>query len=150
QAGDRHETAHALGDLVEAWAVAVRTALAEARDAGIDDLRVDAGELAIVDAEPPLHVGAKVLHHDVGLLHHALERRQPFPALQVERHAALVAVQVVEVRPLARPTETFTGLGVRRHLDLDDVGAPVGELAHAGGTGAHAGEIEDREPGQSL
>jgi hypothetical protein len=41
QPGDRHEPAHALGDLVEAGPVAIGAALAEARDAGIDQARVD-------------------------------------------------------------------------------------------------------------
>ena len=40
-AGDRHEAAHALRDLVEARPVAVGAVLAEARDAGEDDARVD-------------------------------------------------------------------------------------------------------------
>ena len=40
-AGHRHQPAHALDDLIDAGAVAVRAVLAEARDAGDDDARVD-------------------------------------------------------------------------------------------------------------
>ena len=36
QAGDRHQPAHALRDLVEARPLAIRPVLAEARDAGVD------------------------------------------------------------------------------------------------------------------
>ena len=52
QAGDRHQPAHALRDLVEAGAVAIRPALPEARDAGIDEARVERLQRLVVDAEP--------------------------------------------------------------------------------------------------
>ena len=42
QAGDRHQPAHALRDLIEAGPVGVRPLLAEAGDAGIDEPRIDA------------------------------------------------------------------------------------------------------------
>src|SRR6185437_15476823 len=35
-------------------------------------------------------------------------------------------------------------------VDLDDIGAPVGELAHAGRPGADAGKVEHGETGQGL
>src|SRR5215510_4974506 len=139
QPGDRHQAAHALGDLVEARAIAIGAGLAETRDAGIDQLRVDPGEPWIVDAEPLLHVGAEILHHHVGLLHHALERREALGGLDVERHAALVAMQIVEVGPVARPAERLAARRIRRQLDLDDVRAPIGELAHTGGAGPDPG-----------
>src|SRR5262245_65966079 len=41
QAGDRHQPAHALRDLVEARPVGVRTSLPVAGDAGIDELGID-------------------------------------------------------------------------------------------------------------
>ena len=143
QAGDRHQPAHALRDLVEAGPVGVGAGLAEAGNAGIDEARIDLGERLVVDPEPLLHVGAEILHHDIGLLHHALEGGEPFGRLQVERHAALVAMQVLEVGALARPAHRLFQSG--RRLDLDDIGAPVGELAHAGRSRAHAGQIEHRE-----
>ena len=37
RAGDRHQPAHALRDLIEARALAIGTVLAEAGDAAIDD-----------------------------------------------------------------------------------------------------------------
>src|SRR6266566_4293523 len=84
QAGDRQQPAHALRDLVEAWPVGVGTGLSEAGNAGIDELRIDLAELRIVDAEPPLHVRAKIFDHHVGLFHHALERGQGFGCLEIE------------------------------------------------------------------
>ena len=69
---------------------------------------------------------------------------------QIERHAALVAMQVLEVGAVARAARTLALLQMRRRLDLDDVGAPVGELAHAGRPRAHAREIENGEAGKGL
>ena len=140
QAGDRHQPAHALRDLVEAGPVGIRPILAETGNAGVNDARIDLGEGLVVDAEPLLHVGPEILHHDVGFLDHALEGGQPRGRFQVQRHAALVAMQILKVAALARPAHRF--FDARRRLDLDDVGAPVGELAHAGRSRPHAGEIE--------
>ena len=150
QAGDRHQPAHALRDLVEARTVLVGPVLAEAGDAAVDDLRIDLLHVLVVDLQPPLHVGPEVLDDHVGLLDHLQERGAAFLRLQVERHAALVAVQVLEVAALARAAHAFAALLVRRHLDLDDVGAPVGELAHAGRARAHAGQVEHREARKGL
>ena len=52
-------------------------------------------------------------------------------------------------RPV-RILSTFAALLVRRHLDLDDIGAPIGELSHAGGAGPDPGEVEDGEARKRL
>src|SRR5208337_5444856 len=51
QAGDRHQPAHALRNLVDARAVAIGSVLAEAGDAGEDDALVDLAQFVVVDAE---------------------------------------------------------------------------------------------------
>src|SRR5262249_54926847 len=51
-------------------------------------------------------------------------------------------MQVLEVGTLARPAQALALAHVVGHLDLDAIRAPVGELAHAGGTRAYAREIE--------
>jgi hypothetical protein len=114
QAGDRHQSAHALRDLVEARSAGVGTALAESGNAGIDELGVDLAQLRIVDAEPAFHVGTEILDHHVGFLHHALERRQGCGRLEIERDAALVAVQILKVGPFARAAERIAGAGLGR------------------------------------
>ena len=68
QAGDRHQPAHALRDLVEARALGVGAVLAEAGDAGETMRGLTALSCVVVDAEPVLDVGAVVLDHDVGAL----------------------------------------------------------------------------------
>ena len=105
QAGDRHQPPHALRDLVEARPVGVGAGLPEAGNARIDELRIDLAQLRIVDPEPPLHIGTKILDYDVSFLHHALERRQGFGRLEVERHAALVAMQILKIGSFARTTK---------------------------------------------
>ena len=149
QAGDRHQPAHALRDLVEARPVAIGTVLAEAGDAGIDDALVDLFQQLVIDAETFLHVGTEILHHHVGLLHQAIEHLARRLVFQIERDRALVAMQILEIRAAPRAAH---GLGALffRCVDLDDIGAPVRQLPHGGGTGAHAGEIENRKAGKSL
>ena len=58
---DGHQAGQALGDLVETGPVAVRAGLAEARDAAVDQARIDLRERLVVDSQPMLHVRAVVL-----------------------------------------------------------------------------------------
>ncbi len=69
-----------------------------------------------------------------------------FLLLEVQGHAAFVAVQVEEIRlhPLdVLPLDARIGLG--RGLDLDDIGPPIRQHAHAGRPGAGAGQVQDHE-----
>ena len=87
---------------------------------------------------------------DGGRVKRRNERRPALGALEVERDAALVAVHraierrhgsgtVAEVaRVVARP----------RVLDLDDVGAEVGEVERADRPGQQAREVEDAHAGK--
>ena len=124
--------------------------LAEPGDAAIDDARIDLAQALIVDAELGLDVGAEVLDHDVGLRGEALEHLEALRVLQVERHRALVAVQILEVRAMARAARLLAGRVLQQRIDLDDIGAPVGELPHAGRPRTDAGEVEHGEAGKGL
>ena len=140
-AGDGHEAAHALGDLVDAGPVAVRPALPEAGDAAVDEARVDGAQALVVDAQPPLDVRPVVLHHDVGVLGQPLEDGHALRIAEVQRQRLLAAVQVLEVEPVAVAAHAVA-VAPAGHLDLDGARAPVHELAHAGGAGAGPGEVE--------
>ena len=148
RAGDRHQPAHALRDLIEAGALVIGAILAEAGDAAIDDARIDLAHALVIDAELGLHVGAEILDDDIGLLRQAPEHLEALWILQVERHRALVAVQVLEVGTVARAARLLAAGVLHQGVDLDDIGAPVRELPHAGRPGTDAGEIEHGEPGQ--
>jgi len=52
----------------------------------------------------------------------------------------------VEVLKIGAVAAAAGGVGVlARSLDLDDVGAPIGELAHRGRAGAMGGQVDDPE-----
>src|SRR5438552_5006030 len=143
-AGDRHQAPHALRDLVDSRTIAIGAALSEAGDAAVDQARVDRADAFVVDAEPLLHVGAVVLHDDVGVLRELLEDLHGLGIAQVQRHAPLVAVQILEVEPVPIAAHAVSRPPARPP-DLDGVGAPVDQLAHARRAGARPREIEDVE-----
>jgi hypothetical protein len=138
QAGDGHEPTHPLRDLVVARPVAIGPALSEARDAAVDQAGVVLAESLVVDPEAPLHVGAEVLHDDVGLGDEPLENVDALRRLEVERDRPLVPVEVLTVE--AAPGKV--ALLVLTGGDLYHLRAHVGELTHARGTRARAGEID--------
>src|SRR3989454_178043 len=137
-AGDRHEAAHALGDLVVARAIAVRARLAEARDAAVHEARVDLAQRLVVDAEAVLDVRAVVLDEDVSPRGQALEDLDATRVLEVERDRALVAVQVLKIESVAG--EVVLALV----LHLDHLRAHLGELPDARRSGARAREVDQR------
>src|SRR6266851_1686982 len=134
QSRNRHQAAHPLRDLIYARAVAVGTVLAEAGDAAIDQARIDRAEALVVDTEPMLHVGAVVFDDHVGALDESFQDCDSLRLLKIEGHALLVAMEILEVGAIAaRDVPTFAGF-----LDLEDIGAPVGELTRRGRPGARA------------
>ena len=144
-AGDAHQAAQALGDLVDAGAMAVRAALAEAGDRGVHDPRVDPPHRLVVDAEPVLHADPHVLDEHVRLLGEAEEDALAFLGLEVEHHRPLVAVQVLVVEAVA--IADVAG-AVARRLDADHLGAPVGEVPDAGRPGPRDREVEHADPAE--
>src|SRR6202007_3352812 len=98
-----------------------------------------------VDAEPVLDVGAEVLDNDVRLLDELVEDVECTRVLEVERDAAFVGVEVLEVEAVAL---VLGALLLAGSLYLDDLGAEVAELADTGRTGARAGQVDDTDMGQ--
>ena len=137
-----HQAAHALRDLIDAGTRDIRPVLAEARDRAIDDARVHGLHGLIIDAEAMLHVRPVVLDHDVGGLDELEEDRPTLVRLQIQRDAALVALDVLEIGPVAGAAGGLRGVRVLRCLDLDHVRAPVAKLADRGRAGAHARQVE--------
>ena len=130
-------------------AIHVGAVLAEAGDARVDEARVDLRERFVVDAEAVLHVRTVVLDDHVGARRHALHELEALGLLEIDRDAALVSMQILEIRVVARgKIRLRVAVLVGAGLDLDHVRAPVAELAHAGGPGAHAREIEYEDIGQ--
>ena len=146
-AGDGHQSAHPLGDLIDPGPIAVGPALPEAGNAAVDQARVDGTQALVVDAETPLDVRPVVLHHDIGRLRQLLEDRHPFRLSQVQGHGALVAMQVLEVEAVAVAAHAIPRPSAG-HLDLDGPSAPIHQLPNAGRAGPSAGKIEHREAPQ--
>ena len=101
----------------------------------------------VIDAEPVFHLRAEILDDDVGLLRQLEEDRLAFLGLQIEGQAALVAMQVLEIEPVA-PRAGDIAPRLARRLDLDDIGAPIGELADRGRPGAGMTQIENGKTGE--
>ena len=148
QAGDRHEAPQALRDLVHARPVAIGAGLAEARYRAIDDARIDGPHGLVIDAEPVFHAGAVVLDDDIGVLRHRQEYLAALVGLEVQRHRPLVAMEVLEVEAMALAGHHRSRILSGRRLDLDHIGAPVGELAHGRRPRAGTSEVEDLDMGE--
>ena len=102
----------------------------------------------VVDAEAVLDVGPIVLDQHVGGGRQLLQHRDRLGLLEIERHAALVAVQVEEVgdRRAARPSDPLSapaGISI-----LMNVRAPVGEVSRSRRPGTRARQVDHLEAGQ--
>jgi hypothetical protein len=72
------------------------------------------------------------------MLHEPQQDVASLGLLQVEAQAALVAVEVLEIRPVTCPARRVAWLKLSRHFDLDDIGTPVSKLPDAGWARADA------------
>src|SRR5207248_10134532 len=89
----------------------------------------------------------EILDDDVSLLRQFEEDRLPLLGLQIEREATLVAVQVLEIEPVA-PRAGDIAPRLARLLDLDHIGAPIGELTNRRRPGAGMTQIENGVAGE--
>ena len=102
------------------------------------------------DAETLHDAGAIALDEHVGSLDKAEQQLATRVCLEVQGHAALVAVDGVEQRTLALderrgPTHVVAGL---RLLDLDHVGSHIGEQHRAVGAGQQPRQVEEADSRQ--
>ena len=136
---DAHQSAHALGDLVHARSVAVRSVLTEARNAAHYNARIDSLQGLVVDAEPIFDGGPKILHHHVGVRCQAIEQLAAGGRLQVKEHRAFIAVQVFAIE--VREAGIHTAQAGPRYLN--DLGPEIGQNADGGRARASLAQIED-------
>ena len=150
-ARDRHQAREALCDEVEAALVGQRPVAAEAGDRAIDQRRVGCGEHVVAKAQLLERVAPEVFDEDIGGAHHAQQDLPALRPLEIERDAALAAIHHHERRRHAVDARLAISARVvpsRQLLDLDHVGAHVGEHGAARGPRhdlrefqhAHAGE----------
>src|SRR5262249_33848127 len=118
--------------------------LAETGDRRIDQARIGRMQGRMVEAEPRHDAGAEILDEDVGLGGEGMDEGEPLGLAHIHRDAALAAVEEREIGALALDmrSEMAALIAAPRHLDLDDLGAEIGEHGGAIGAGHHAREIE--------
>ena len=138
QAGNRHESAHALHDLIESGAICVRAFLPEAADACIHDAWIDLAHAFVVDAEPVLYTGSIILDDHVRFLRETLEHSDAIGFFQIERNAAPVSLQILKVCAVAFVERSAVTVRISRFFNLDDIRSPIRELAGARRTRARA------------
>ena len=150
RAGDAR---HRLHGVVVRGEVGVGTVVAEADDRAVHERGMTGGEGLRVGTAPLGRVASHVVHDDVGAVGELAQLRATVVRREVEHDAALAPVAVEEHRAHARvdARSEIAGEVAGRRLDLDHVGAEVGEQQRAVRPGDHRGEVDDahaveREP----
>src|ERR1043165_1027113 len=97
-----------------------------------DDLRIDALQRVVGDAQPLGLIATQIVEPRIGRAHQLVEYAARLRVLQVEREAALVAVERLEEMAVARPEVVRADraadvAALRRVLDLDHLGAEVAQ-----------------------
>ena len=144
-AGNGHHSAHALGDLVHAGALPIRPGLPEPRDGGIDQARIDRLQIFIGDAKAVLHLHAHVFNDNIGGSGKLHQHSLAFRRFQIKRDGTLIAVQVLEIIAIA---VTAKAIGIGGGLHADHLGAPIGQMAHAGGASAGECQVQNTHASQ--
>ena len=141
-----HRAAHRLGENVLAALAHIGAVQAEAGADGVNDPWIDAAQVVIAEPHALHDTGPEVVHHHVRGLDEPQHRRPVFLRLQVERDAALVAVEAREHRVVAAiwvfadaPAGEVAPPGA---LDLDDVGAVVAQHLRAARAHHHLREVK--------
>src|SRR6185295_1421966 len=125
--------------------------VAVAGDGGVDEARVLGREPIVVELETPQHLGADVGDERVGTCDQLARDAPTFDRRQIEGDASLAAVVELEGRIHRRlladraDEQAAEGITVGR-LDLDDLGAPVGEHPARGRTGHPEAELDHAYP----
>src|SRR5258706_6553048 len=140
---------------IEAGQIGVRPLLAEAGDVRIDEARVQGRNVVVFELQAPARRVRRIEDEDVGPLDQPLDHRSGGRRLEIERYAALVAVgEVPGIRLLrhrlrrhvVRPAPEVAGGG----LDLDHVGAEVGEDHGGARPGDEARQVHHLESGKDV
>jgi len=124
---------------------------------GADDLRVGGRQRGVGQPELLRQIAAQVVDKSVGIGGEAMQHLPRLRLLEIERDAFLVAVEAVEelavVAPLPiaekeRPDMAGHVAAIGRVLDLDHLGAEIGQLHRAIWPGAILLDRDDPQPGK--
>ena len=150
-AGDGHQPAHGLDHIVVARPVRVRPVLAEAGDGAIDQLRIDRRQRGVVEAVLLQPAGLEVLDHHVAGCSQTTHGLGAFRAGDVQLDRLLASVGAQEIGGVSRLAigrggegrPPVAGVVARaRPLDLDHLGAQVGQRLRRPGPGQHPRQVQ--------
>ena len=102
--------------------LAPATGLAIAGDRAVHQASIVLAQGAVIDAQALRHTRTEAFHHHVGLGDELANHAGGISVFEIQRDAALVAVLGIELHRHIRTA----GIAARR-LDLDNVGAEVGQ-----------------------
>jgi hypothetical protein len=144
--GEAHQPRDRLHHQVVAGVVGA-CAGAETADRRVHDLGVAGGDGVVVQREALEPAGPEVLDHDVGPGGEALGHVEVRGLLQVQRDRPLVPVdaQVVRRDVVAHGRHPRAGVVAGRALDLDHLGAEVGEQHRRVRARQDPGEVRDEQ-----
>lgn len=147
--GQAHQAGHGLHHQVVAGHVTPGTG-SETADGRVDHARIGGTDAVVAEPEPVHAAGPEVLDDDVGAAGQFAGGGHVVGLAQVERDRALAPVDAEEVGGLVVSHRRPPGAGVVTGpaLDLDHVGAQVGQEHGGVGAGQDAGEVRDQEAGQ--
>ena len=147
----RHEAAQRLGEDVVSDAPTPRAVGAEGRDGAVDQARVPATALLPAEPEALRHTGAHVRHQDVGPLHEVVQHgpRLPPPEVQAERPLVAVGLDVVTAATgVSGHAFVLAPFVARGPLQLDRLGAHVGQVHRRQRPGQVVADVQDLHPGE--
>ena len=150
--GQAHEAGFGLHQIVIARPGGAGVAPAIGGQVPADDLRIDALQRRIGQFQLVRLVAAQIVRNRVGGLHQRFERRAPVRRLQVEGDGLLALRERLEELRIALaqqvgPDRAGDVAAARRVLDLDHLGAEIGQKLRAIGPGA---VLLDRQDAQAL
>ncbi len=156
-AGQREIAGLRLHEIVVARPGGARAFASVRRQKGADDLRIDRPQRGVSEPELRRHVAAKVAGDRIRRFDERMEDFLALRSREVERQAPLVPIdalkeqagaRAVSVADEERPDRPRHVAAVVRVLDLDDLGAEVGEVLRAPGAGAVLLDRQDPHAGK--
>ena len=157
QPGQAHQPAHRLDDIIIARPRRIRPVLPETGDRRIDQSRIGGAKARRVEPELLQSPDAEILYQNIGIARHSTHQRRTLRRRKIHRHRPLPAVrrQIVScdlliaiLMPRRPPMPRIVprpGL-----LDLDHLGAKIGQRLSRPRPGEHPRKVEHADPGERL
>ena len=156
RASDRHQPGHALDDVVVSGAVRIRPILPEAGDRTIDQPREIGLQAGVIQPVFPEATDLEVLDHHIGAGQQGADLGLPLGRGEIRRDRSLAPVRRVEIggdRPALAVDEGRAPAArviALRSLDLDHLGAQIGQGLAGPGPGQDPRQFDNLQAGQRF